>query len=113
MGIAQATHTAEPASRRNNDAGFALDGFDQHCDRLRPDSLLQSREVAERNAPETRCERTEALPVFRFRRKRDDRGGAAVKIAVRDNDFGPVARHPFDSIAPSPRGLYGSLNGFR
>ena len=100
----------EPACRRHDDAGLALDRLDQHGRGLRRDRALDGGEIAERHRAEARRERPEAVAVVGLGRERDDGGGAAVEVAVGDDDLGAVAGDAFDAVAPAAgrldRGLH-------
>src|SRR5262249_58941135 len=105
MRVADAAQAAEPARRRNDDAGLALDRLDQHRSRARRDRALDRAEVAERNRAEAGGERSEAVAIIGLGRSRDRGRGAAVEIAVCDDDFGAIAGNALDAIAPAARGL--------
>src|SRR6202011_2174614 len=113
LGVAEAAQPSEPAGRRHDDAGLALNGLDQHRRRPRPDRALDGGKIAERDGAETRRERAKAVTIIRFARERDHRRGAAVEIAVGDNDLGAVADNALDAIAPAARGLDRGLDRFR
>ena len=94
VGIAQRPDAREIALRRNDDAGLALDRLDQHGgglgrDRARP--TRRDRRTARRGSP-ARTGRNR--PVLGFRREADDGRGAAVEVALRDDDLGAIAAMP-------------------
>ena len=110
--VAHVAHPGEPAVGRNDDAGLALDGLDQHRDGRRRDRLLQRGEVAERHGAEARREWAEAVAIVGLGGECDHRGGAAVKVSGCDDDLGAVARHALDLIAPAARRLDRGLDRF-
>src|SRR5262249_47975501 len=111
--VADAAQAAEPARRRNDDAGLALDRLDQHRPRSWRDRALDRGGTAERNRAGARRERAETLPIVGPRRSRGGRRGAAVEIAGGDDDFGAVAGDALDAAAPAARGLDGGLDRLR
>ncbi len=82
----------EIAGGRHDDAGLALDRLDQHGRGLGRDRALDGGEIAERHRPEAGRERAEAVAIVGLRWRTDDGGGAAVEIAVGDDDLGAVVR---------------------
>src|SRR5262249_59035255 len=105
--VADAARAPEAARRRSDEAGLALDRLDQHRRRSWRDRALDRGETAERNRAEAGRERSEAVAIVGLGRSRDDGRGAAVEIAVGDDDFGAVAGDALDAAAPAARGLDG------
>ena len=112
MGVAEAAQPAEEAGGRHDDAGLALDRLDQHGRGPRRDGALDGGEIAERHRAEAGRERAEAVAIIRLARERDDGGGAAVEIALGDDDLGAVAGDALDAIAPAARRLDRGLHRF-
>src|SRR5690606_8896807 len=63
-------------------------------------------------AHETWREGTESIPIRFLARETDDRGRAAVEVAVRHDDFGAVGGNALDAIAPAAGALDGGFHSF-
>ena len=100
--LAQAT---EVARGRDDDAGLALDRLDQNRGDVGVHRLLDRVGVAVGQHAEAGGEGAEALLVEALGGKADDGGGAAVEVAVEDQDLGLVVGHALDVVAPLAGGL--------
>ena len=103
--VAQRPQAGEPACRRNDDAGLALDRLDQHG---APCPAVIARSIAAMSpngtSAEARRERPEAVAV---RRGSDEKPTMVVvrpwKLPCADDDLRAVARHALDVDRPSWR----------
>src|SRR3974377_1010425 len=91
LGIANPPHALQPTLRRHDDAGFALNGFDEHGSSIGTDRALHSGKVAERNRAESGREWPKAVAIIRFGGKANDRRCSAMEISLGDYDLGLVA----------------------
>ena len=89
--VAEASEASQKAGRRHDDAGLALDRLDQNGDGVLGDGALESGEIAERHGAEAGRKRAEAVAVAGLGREADDGGGAAVEIALGNDDLGVIA----------------------
>ena len=94
--VAERAQAGEIALGRHDDAGLALDRLDQDRGGVRRDRALHRGEIAERHRAEARRERAEAVAIVGLGREADDGGGAAVEIALGDDDLGAVGRDALD-----------------
>ncbi len=108
---ADLAHRAQVALGRQHDAGLALDRLDQHGGGRRRDRGLDRRGVAERHGDESRCERAEALARLVIVAEADDRGGAAMEVAVRDDDGRGIRLDALHPVAPRACHLDAGLDG--
>ena len=108
--VAELAQPGQIAVGRHDDAGLALDRLDQHGRGVGRDRALDRGEVAERHRLEARRERAEAVAIVGLGRERRHRGGAAVEVAVSDDDLGLVLGDALDAIAPAARRLDGGLD---
>src|SRR3974377_363068 len=90
LGVADPPHARQPALRRHDDAGLALNGFDEHSSSIGTDHALHSRKVAERNRAESGREWPKTFAIIRFGGKANDRRCAAMEISLGDYDLGLV-----------------------
>ena len=100
VGGAELADPAQVAVRRDHDAALALDGLDEHGDRVRRDGGFERREVAVGHLDEPGRERAEPAAGLRVVGEADDRGRPAVEVAGRDDDLGLVGRDALDVVAP-------------
>ena len=103
----------EVALGRNDDPALTLDRFDQHADHVGVHRLADRLEITVRQHRETRRERPVTVLVLRLVGEADNRRGAAVEVAGKDEDLGLAVRNTLDLVAPLPRRLDRRLNGFR
>ena len=91
---AQCPHRGQVVIRRHDDAGLALDRFEQHRHRVVIDGAGERGGVPERDRPEAGSERAEAAAGSRIRREADNGDCAAVKVVVchHDSSHGPAPR---------------------
>src|SRR5215831_17741298 len=101
MLVAEPPHAHEPCGWWHDDAGFALDWFDQNRCGIRRHRLFHGGEIPERNRTEARREWTKIAAVIGLRREPDNGCGAAVKIPVGNDDFGAIARNAFATVPPA------------
>ena len=73
-------------------------------------ALATAWSVAERHRPEAAVERAEAVAIGFVRREADDGRRAAVKIVIRDDDFGAILRDVLEAVAPASRRLDGGFD---
>src|SRR5205823_5881623 len=93
---------AEPSVRRDDDTALALDGLEEHADRVLVDRRGERFRVAERHAPESRREGTESLAVLILGAEPDDGRGAAVEVVPAHDDLGPAVGDALLLVAPLP-----------
>ena len=101
---------------RDIDAGFALDGFHHHGADLVTflfEHFPEGFGVIVRDPDETGRERTVVVVAVRVVRHRDDGDGAAVEVALADDDQGLVFGNALDDISPAAGQLQGRLDRFR
>ncbi len=103
----------EIASRRHDDAGFALDRLDENGGGVFADRRFDRRGIAERHGDEARREGAEAAPIGGLAGEADDGRRSAMEIIFGDDDLGLVFRNSQPVIAIAPRGLDRRLDGFR
>ncbi len=113
VGVADPAQPREEARGRHDDAGLALDRLDQDSGSPRRDRPLDGGEIAERHSAESGGEGTEAVAIVGLGRERDHGGGAAVEVALGNDDLGAVALDAFDPIAPAARRLDRGLDRLR
>ncbi len=97
---------------RDDDAGLALDRLDEHGGGVRRRSRPRSPRHRRRapsgtpgvNGPKSSCASGSSL-------KPDDRRGAAVEVAVIDDDVRGIRRHALHPVAPRARDLDAGLDG--
>ena len=100
----------QKAFRRNNDAGFALNRFDQESAGVGSDGLAQALRIAKRNDLEARRERSEAVAILLVGGKADDGHGSAMEVVGADDDLRLTVGDAFDLIAPLARRLHRRLH---
>src|SRR5262249_41047944 len=93
------------ANGRHVDPAFTLDRLDQECGCTGGDCGLECGGVAKRHKLESCRGWTKARAVLRHGRKADNGDGAAVEIAFRPDDLGPLGRPAFDLEGPFARPL--------
>ena len=97
--------------RRHEDAGLALDGFDQHGHGVVVDRVGERRGVAVGHGAEARRERAEIVAGVRVVGEAHDGGGAAVEVAGGDDDVGASVRHALHAVPPGACDLDARLDG--
>src|SRR5579863_6155363 len=108
---AEIGHLPQIPVGRDEDAGFALDGFDQEGASAGSYGGFERLDVPERHADEARREGAEAVAVERFAGEAGDRGGADVKIVLAEDDLGFIAGDALDGVATVSYRLDGSVDG--
>ena len=102
----------EEAVGWDEDAGFALDGFDEEGGGVGRDGCAEGRGVAEGDDLEAGEEGAEAVAVLFVGGEADDGDGAAVEVVGADDDLGLVGGDAFDLVAPFASDFDGGLDGF-
>lgn len=101
----------EEAVEWNEDAGFALDGFDEEGCGVGRDGCAESGGIAEGDDLEAGQEGTEAFAVLVVGGEADDGDGAAVEVIGADDNLCLIGWDAFDLVAPLAGNLEGGLDG--
>ena len=109
--VAQRAHLAEEALRRHDHAALALDRLEQHGDRRLVDRGADRGDVAVRHHPEARRVRRVAGRRVGVVAEADDRGRAAVEVALHHDDRGLRLGDALDVVAPAAADLDRGLDG--
>jgi hypothetical protein len=103
--VGELAQPAEVAVRRHHDPGLALDRLDQDGRDVGVHGGRHRIGVAVGQEFEAGCERPEARAVVGLGGEADDGRGAAVEVALEDQDLGLAVGHALDRVGPLAGGL--------
>ena len=92
--------------------GLALDRLEEHGGGVLVDRGFEGRGIPERHRHEPGRVRSEVVASLRVVAEADDRRGAAVEVAARDDDRRAVGRDALHAVAPGARDLDAGLDRF-